>query len=398
MGFWSRSIAINPAIALPANCPASCLMSSQRACRGLAWGETISTDFLVRNSTSELWEPAFVLASSSVHALTRRSPALQITDPPVFIPERCVVKSPTLILPVMQAGRNLRSERKESMSWRRRRTRAAGAALAGALLLSSCTRHSKASMNYERAPEGWEVLDATAGHDGWARKVKDPRTDITFILVEPGTFQMGSPETESDRDTDEGPLHEVRITNAFYLAETEVTQAQWLRLMEHAKDFLPDDSPVENVSYIDAERFCTKAGYQLPTEAQWEYACRAGTNTPWSTGTSLTTQQANISRKGNAYDGQNQTKPVRSYAANQWGFYDMHGNVWEWCKDMYDARFYSRSTVEDPKCTSVTSGCAHHVILVAIEGETSGRSQPLRTSRKPSCTSARGMTARSMIA
>ena len=118
-----------------------------------------------------------------------------------------------------------------------------------------------------RAPEGFDRRE---------KRVKDPRTGIVFILVEPGRFMMGSPDGEGEDD--EHPQREVRITKPFYLAETETTVAQWRRFGTRTEVTAKTDKhPVSKVSWWDAKRFCEHYGYRLPTEAEWEYACRAAT-------------------------------------------------------------------------------------------------------------------------
>ena len=177
---------------------------------------------------------------------------------------------------------------------------------------------------------------------------------MEMLWVKPGTFEMGSPSSEKDRDDDETP-HAVTLTQGFYLGKHEVTQAQWEKVMgSNPSHFKGGDRPVEKVSWTDVTSFCNKltasertagrlpAGmtYQLPTEAQWEYACRGGTKTPFSFGDELTSDQANI--RG----GPRETTNVGQYAANPWGFHDMHGNVWEWCADRYG--IYPTVAATDP--------------------------------------------------
>ncbi|MFL2929195.1 MAG: formylglycine-generating enzyme family protein [Opitutales bacterium] len=165
---------------------------------------------------------------------------------------------------------------------------------------------------------------------------------LEMIWVKPGTFMMGSPVSEVGRVKPLEIHHQVTLTKGFYLGKYEVTQAQWERVMgNNPSRFKRADRPVENVSWDDAVEFCKKltemekeAGrvpqgmsYQLPTEAQWEYACRAGTSTIYSWGDSISSSNAN-------YDGNvDETTPVGKYPANPWGIHDMHGNVWEWCAD-----------------------------------------------------------------
>ena len=181
-------------------------------------------------------------------------------------------------------------------------------------------------------------------------------TDLSMemLWVKPGTFEMGSPSSEKDREDDE-TLHTVTLTQGFHLGKHEVTQSQWEKVMgSNPSKYKGADRPVEQVSWTDVTSFCAKltaseqaagrlpAGmtYQLPTEAQWEYACRAGTKTALSFGDVLTSAPANISA------GRGETMDVGKYAANTWGFHDMHGNVHEWCSDWYGD--YPTGAVSDP--------------------------------------------------
>jgi formylglycine-generating enzyme required for sulfatase activity len=179
------------------------------------------------------------------------------------------------------------------------------------------------------------------------------------ILIPPGTYQMGSPAGEAGRSGDE-QLHEVEITKPFYLGKYEVTQEQYEALMgTNPSKFKGKRLPVETVSWEEATAFCkelssrTGKAVRLPTEAEWEYACRAGTVTPFHFGTELNGKQANCDgtlpygtqEKGPYIKG---TCEVGSYAANAWGLYDMHGNVWEWCADWYKDR-YNIEYKKDPK-------------------------------------------------
>ncbi len=177
---------------------------------------------------------------------------------------------------------------------------------------------------------------------------------MEFILVQPGTFLMGSPENELHRDKNEGQ-HKVTISKAYYLQTTELTVKQWRKVMGKkmfSKKKGGDNFPVTRVSYYDIIKFIKKLNqqnkgiYRLPTEAEWEYACRAGTTTPYSWGSKIDCSNAmyeNNSKKCpeciSYYTSRgipaNQAAPVKSFPPNPWGFYDMHGNVWEWCADNY---------------------------------------------------------------
>jgi len=185
---------------------------------------------------------------------------------------------------------------------------------------------------------------------------------LDMIYVESGTFTMGSPTTEPDRDADE-TQHQVQLTKDFYLGKYEVTQAQYEAVMTGNTDGLSatpstwqnnPNRPVETVSHDDIQIFLSRlnnqqsanipAGwaYVLPTESQWEYACRAGTTTMYSWGNIITSSNANY----NLSIGQ--TSNVGNYAANPWGFFDMHGNVWEWTADWYQAAYPTGNPVIDP--------------------------------------------------
>lgn len=176
---------------------------------------------------------------------------------------------------------------------------------------------------------------------------------IEFRLIPPGTFMMGSEDGEADQK----PVHEVRFTKPFYLGVYEVTNAQWKAVMggEPPSQWKDDDRPVETVKWTDAVAFCQKlsvmpeeqkAGrvYRLPTEAEWEYACRAGTTTKWVSGNdeAILGDFAWFDSNSNS-----QTHPAGQKKPNSWGLYDMHGNVWEWCGDWYG--LYAAEAVADPQ-------------------------------------------------
>ena len=159
-------------------------------------------------------------------------------------------------------------------------------------------------------------------------KVRDRKTGIVMLLCPPGEFMMGSPASEAGRSDDEAQ-HRVTITKAFYLSETEVTQEVWQKVRgANPSQFTGASNPVENVSWHNCQSFCQSSGLRLPTESEWEYACRAGTTTAYSFGASITKQQANFDAGGTVACG--------SLPANQWGFREMHGNVYEWCEDGYE--------------------------------------------------------------
>jgi formylglycine-generating enzyme required for sulfatase activity len=225
-----------------------------------------------------------------------------------------------------------------------------------------------------------------------------------FVYIEGGTFTMGSPSSEADRDSVE-VQHQVTISS-FYMGQYEVTQAEYEAVMKSNPSYFKGANlPVESVNWYDAIEYCNKRsakeglkpaytidksrfdpnndaptndkydwqndtirwivtvnknanGYRLPTEAEWEYACRAGTTTPFNTGNNITTNQANYNGDY-PYDNNStgtyrrKTTAVGSFAPNGWGLYDMHGNVGEWCWDWYQR--YSVSNQTDPSGAASSS-------------------------------------------
>ena len=185
-----------------------------------------------------------------------------------------------------------------------------------------------------------------------ARKTGDVKTitlpggeTMEMIYVAPGSFMMGSPESEEGREDDE-TQHRVTLTKGFWLGKYEVTQKQWKSVMgNNPSHFKGDDLPVDNVSWNGCQKFIRKVNEQLscrarlPTEAEWEYACRAGATGPY----------AGDGLDGMGWykdNGRGRTHPVGHKRPNLWGFYDMHGNVWEWCNDW--SSDYPSGSVIDP--------------------------------------------------
>ena len=188
----------------------------------------------------------------------------------------------------------------------------------------------------------------------------EPTTGMEFVILPPGTFMMGSPPGEWGRQDDE-VQHRVQLSARVrtpgggeampvrYLGRYEVTQAEWALVMRSSPSQHADcpRCPVENVSYQEIWEFLGRLNryesgwrYRLPTEAEWEYACRAGSTTPFHTGEDLRPDQANYDtrfpyRGAAAANPHGKTLPVGSFPPNAWGLYDMHGNVWEWCADWY---------------------------------------------------------------
>lgn len=172
---------------------------------------------------------------------------------------------------------------------------------------------------------------------------------MEFVYIEPGSFIMGTPEDELGHDFTENQ-HIVTIEKGFFIQTTEVTQGQWMMIMGNNPSYFincGENCPVESVSFVEVQEFIQRLNekedtvrYRLPTEAEWEYACRAGKDTPFNNGGVLTDRVAgkNASLDKIAwyyFNSRKGTHPVGLKEPNQWGIYDMHGNVWEWCEDWF---------------------------------------------------------------
>ena len=201
-----------------------------------------------------------------------------------------------------------------------------------------------------------------------AEQVFRNSTGMAFVLIPTGSFVMGSPEGEKGRDGAGGEIqHTVTLSQPVFMQTTEVTVEQWQSLM--GKKFIgrrkgAKDAPVTKVSWKDSQKFIKKLNakgegvYRLPTEAEWEYACRAGSRTAYSWGNKMDCSMAMYSNKTGKADTcelyiesinlkAKQPAQVKTYAPNRWGLYDMHGNVWEWCQDWYGA--YHGADAKDPQ-------------------------------------------------
>ena len=187
---------------------------------------------------------------------------------------------------------------------------------------------------------------------------KEDTTGMEFVYVPGGCFQMGSPKSEDDRSDDEGPQHKVCL-DGFWMGKYEVTQAQWETIIKNNPSrFKGADRPVERVSWNTAQAFLKKLNaavethgraslqFRLPSEAEWEYAARAGTQTAYSFGDDPN-QLGDYAWYGANFGGK--THPVGQKQPNAFGLYDMHGNVWEWCQDWYNMRYYANSPMENPQ-------------------------------------------------
>ncbi|MDX9753940.1 MAG: formylglycine-generating enzyme family protein [bacterium] len=179
-------------------------------------------------------------------------------------------------------------------------------------------------------------------------------TPLEMICLPAGSFLMGSPETEKERYPNEGPQHTVHISQPFFLGKYPITQAQWEAVMgTNPSHFKGANLPVEQVSWNDTQEFIQKLNqlnqgtYRLPSEAEWEYACRAGTTTRFYWGDDEASEQIG-DYAWYWINSNSKTQEVGGKQPNAWGLYDMCGNVWEWCQDWFKETFYTVNEITDP--------------------------------------------------
>ena len=206
-------------------------------------------------------------------------------------------------------------------------------------------------------PEGEEEIDKYFSIFTFLKKTlsRQDKTiienGIEFVHIPAGSFTMGTPDNEPDRNSDESPVHKVTISNPYYIGKYEVTQAQYVALMgNNPSKFKGRNLPVDSVTWPEAVEFCKKLcemtgyKYRLPTEAEWEYACRANTTTTFYWGDKIDTSFAWYKE-----NSEGTTHPVGMKKSNPWGLYDICGNIEEWCCDWYSRTYESNEHLTDPQ-------------------------------------------------
>ena len=176
---------------------------------------------------------------------------------------------------------------------------------------------------------------------------------MELVLIPSGTFRMGGDKKLEQAEDHETPRHLVKISDAFFMGKYEVTQEQWTEIMNHnPSEFKSNNRPVERVSWNDVQTFIQKLNikeksdkYRLPTEAEWEYAARAGSKNAYGFGRDVNVLDQYAWYRKNSVG---ETHPVGQLKPNAWGLFDMHGNVHEWCRDWFDGRYYSQSPSNAP--------------------------------------------------
>jgi formylglycine-generating enzyme required for sulfatase activity len=265
-------------------------------------------------------------------------------------------------------------------------------------MLAGCRTGGARQVSEDGAPTGGESASAgkepvSAGKELVLTIPGPGKVKLRMKEIPAGTFAMGSPKGEKGREQREGPMHQVVISKPFHMGVFEVTQAQWEAVMgTNPSEFNGKPAnPVERVSWKECQEFVEKLNgmgigtFRLPTEAEWEYACRAGTRTAYSFGGDASKLKEYANHDATPKYGDKSTAPVGGLRPNPWGLYGMHGNVYEWCCDWYAT--YSRDKQTDP------SGAAFGSFRVLRGGcwrDSSGACRSaLRGARSPSIQSTR---------
>ena len=228
----------------------------------------------------------------------------------------------------------------------------------GELLALSVETAQVVATRADSGEVSWRIDKRPLQVQGYRERLADG-VELTMVQISAGSFLMGSPEDEAERIKSEGPQHHVQL-QGFFMAQTSITQAQWQvvagwqklqrDLNSDPSHFKGPNRPVERVNWEDAIEFCNRLSqrtgrhYSLPSEAQWEYACRAATTTPFHFGETINSELANCDATDAYGDGpkglyRRETTDVATFPANPWGLHDMHGNVWEWCQDQWHTNY-----------------------------------------------------------
>ena len=228
----------------------------------------------------------------------------------------------------------------------------------GELLALSVETAQVVATRADSGEVSWRIDKRPLQVQGYRERLADG-VELTMVQISAGSFLMGSPEDEAERIKSEGPQHHVQL-QGFFMAQTSITQAQWQvvagwqklqrDLNSDPSHFKGPNRPVERVNWEDAIEFCNRLSqrtgrhYSLPSEAQWEYACRAATTTPFHFGETINSELANYDATDAYGDGpkglyRRETTDVATFPANPWGLHDMHGNVWEWCQDQWHTSY-----------------------------------------------------------
>ncbi len=214
---------------------------------------------------------------------------------------------------------------------------------------------SEPTIDEPRTIDGFTFVEkSTQGYDEYDHDL----TGLRFVLSPGGEFVMGSSDDECDRYDKEGPAHPVRLSS-FLFAKYELSQREWIDFMGfNPSTVVGDDLPVESCSWAECQEFNRRAGLDFPTEAQWEYVCRAGTTTPFYFGDAIHSADENFQGTraycdSDASEFRATTEPVVSFEANPYGIYNLHGNILEWCEDVFSITFYGSEEAQqlDPIST-----------------------------------------------
>jgi formylglycine-generating enzyme required for sulfatase activity len=220
------------------------------------------------------------------------------------------------------------------------------------LLITACSKpNNNSEYNFNSSSLGADNGSSSLGADnGNNSSIYSTFDGMEFIIIKPGCFNMGS----NDGQDEEKPIHRVCISKPFYLGKTEVTKSQWEAVTDSNHDlFKGDNRPIEQISWTSVQSFIQQLNgkvngnpYRLPTEAEWEYAARAGSSSIYYFGDVVDPLRQHAWFQNNS-DGK--THPVAQKLSNQWGLYDMYGNVWEWVQDWHDKDYYTNSPTNDPQ-------------------------------------------------